>query len=104
MTPNLEAVIATVKNYAEDVRQNMPVEEVFLYGSYASGLAREDSDIDVRFFLIDFSDKYKYNIIVIILKLANKYDLFIKPNAFEVADLYDDPFVREVLRTGIEIV
>ncbi|MDR0548075.1 MAG: nucleotidyltransferase domain-containing protein [Deltaproteobacteria bacterium] len=104
MALNLETVIATVKSYANDVRQNMPVEKVVLYGSYATGLARDDSDVDVCFFIPDFGDKDRHEIIVMMLKLAFKYDLYIEPVAFEVSDLYDDnPFVKEVLRTGIEI-
>jgi hypothetical protein len=36
--------------------------------------------------------------------LSYKYRSFIEPIVFEVSDLYDDnPFVKEVLRTGIEI-
>jgi hypothetical protein len=36
--------------------------------------------------------------------LSYKYKLAIEPNVFEVSELEDDnPFVKEVLRTGIEI-
>ena len=105
MALDLKTVIATVKCYADEVRRNIPVEKVVLYGSYAAGRARDDSDVDVCFFLTDFGDKERYDIIVILLTFASKYDLYIEPNAFEVSDLYtDNPFVKEVLRTGIEIL
>lgn len=40
-------VVKTVQQYANAVRQTFQPEAVILYGSYAKGTAREDSDIDV---------------------------------------------------------
>ena len=42
-----ETAIARVKQYADAVRKSFPVKKVILYGSHASGKAKEDSDIDV---------------------------------------------------------
>jgi predicted nucleotidyltransferase len=82
----------------------MPLEKVVLYGSFAKGSATEDSDVDVCFFLTSFGNITKHDILVKLLGLTYKYDLYIEPNVFEVSDLYDDnPFVKEVLSTGIEI-
>jgi len=41
------AAIESVKKYAERVRHDFDVKKVILFGSYAKGTAREDSDIDV---------------------------------------------------------
>jgi hypothetical protein len=42
---------------------------------------------------------------VSLLGFIYKYNIYIEPNVFEESDLYDDnPFVKEVLRTGIEIL
>jgi predicted nucleotidyltransferase len=104
MAIDLETVTSIVKTYSDEVRKTMSIERVFLYGSYAKGLASDDSDVDVCFFLSSFSGKKRDDIMVKMFGLARKYDLFIEPIAFEVSDLYDDnPFVKEVLRTGIEI-
>jgi predicted nucleotidyltransferase len=104
MAHDLETVISIVKNYVDDVRKVMPVDKVMLYGSYAKGCARNDSDIDICFFLTSFNDMKKHDIVVKLFLFAHKYKLYIEPNVFEVSDLYDDnPFVKEVLRTGIEI-
>jgi predicted nucleotidyltransferase len=104
MALDLETVNKVVKSYADDVRQLMPVEKVILYGSYAKGIAADDSDIDVCFFLTSFGDKEKHDIMLKLMGLIHKYGLYIDPNVFEVSDLYtDNPFVKEVLRTGIEI-
>jgi predicted nucleotidyltransferase len=104
MALDFEAINLIVKNYADEVRQIMPVEKVVLYGSYAKGTATEESDVDICFFLKDFGNKDKHDILVNLLGLIYKYNLYIEPNVFEASDLYNDnPFVKEVLRTGIEI-
>ncbi|MDR0549218.1 MAG: nucleotidyltransferase domain-containing protein [Deltaproteobacteria bacterium] len=105
MAFDLETVIPIIKQFTDEVRQAMPIEKVLLYGSYATGLAKDDSDVDVCFFLTSFGVEDMDSIIVKMYLIAHKYDLYIEPIAFEVSDLYDDnPFVKEVLRTGIEIL
>ncbi|MDR1084817.1 MAG: nucleotidyltransferase domain-containing protein [Deltaproteobacteria bacterium] len=93
-----------MKNYANEVRQILPVEKVELYGSYAKGNATKQSDVDVCFFLASFGGEKWIDIMVKLFDLSYKYRSFIEPMGFEVSDLYDDnPFVKEVLLTGIEI-
>jgi predicted nucleotidyltransferase len=105
MVLNFETITSIVKNYADEVRQIMPVVKVILYGSYAKGTATEQSDVDVCFFLKNFGNKSKHDIMVSLLGFIYKYNIYIEPNVFEESDLYDDnPFVKEVLRTGIEIL
>jgi predicted nucleotidyltransferase len=101
----IEKVIATVKTYADEVRQTMPVAKVFLYGSYAKGTATEHSDVDVCFFLATLHAENCISVLKQLLSLSNKYKLGIEPHVYEVSALEDDddPFVKEVLRTGIEI-
>jgi predicted nucleotidyltransferase len=104
MAFDLEKIKSTVKIYADEVRQVFPVAKVDLYGSYARGAATEHSDVDVCFFLTNIDDQYFINIMKELLNISHKYHLDIEPNLYEVSDLYDDnPFVNEVLRTGIEI-
>ena len=42
-----KSVIEKVRDYAELVRQRFPVKKIILFGSWARGVARPDSDIDV---------------------------------------------------------
>jgi uncharacterized protein len=42
-----QSVIETVRDYALLVRARYPVKRILLYGSFARGTARPDSDIDV---------------------------------------------------------
>lgn len=40
-------IIEKIKKYAQIVRNLMPVKMIILYGSYARGMERKSSDIDV---------------------------------------------------------
>jgi predicted nucleotidyltransferase len=46
-----ETIKQVVHDYVADVRNTMPIDRAFLYGSYAKGTATEHSDIDLCFFL-----------------------------------------------------
>jgi predicted nucleotidyltransferase len=105
MAFNIEKISSTVKNYVDEVRNILPVGKVFLYGSHAKGCATDYSDVDICFFLSNYGDKDWFDIMKMLLKMSYKYDLAIEPNVFELSDLENDnPFVKEVLRTGIEIL
>jgi predicted nucleotidyltransferase len=104
MAFELEKIKQIAKSYADEVRQKMPVGKVFLYGSYAKGIATDKSDVDVCFFLTSYGNQDWFEIMKALFNLTYKYNIAIEPNLFEVSDLYNDnPFVKEVLRTGIEI-
>jgi predicted nucleotidyltransferase len=89
------------------VKAAMPVDRVFLYGSYASKTARWDSDVDLCFFSRAFEGKDILAVLDSLWALKIKYnrDLCLEPNAFPASELENDnPFVKEILRTGREIV
>ena len=107
MANDIEAVTAIVQQYIADVKKAMPIDKVYLYGSYAKGTQRENSDIDLCFFSQAFESRRSLDILTELFYLKIKYDkdLLIDPNAFPTSELYNDnPFVKEVLRTGREIV
>ena len=54
----------------------------------------------------DFESRRSLDILTELFYLKIKYDkdIFIEPNAFPTSELYNDnPFVKEILRTGREI-
>jgi predicted nucleotidyltransferase len=51
-------VVEIAKLYAQKVRSRMPVNMVVLYGSYARGTARKNSDIDVAVVVDKFHGDY----------------------------------------------
>ena len=105
MAVNHETVIQAVVHYVEDVRNAMPIDKVYLFGSYANGTAGEHSDIDLCFFSSSFEDRDRLAVMRELFRLSWKYDAYdIQPCAFATSDLETgNPFVKEVLRTGKEL-
>jgi len=101
----LENVKHIAKDYADNVRQVLSVNKVILFGSIARGAAAETSDVDICFFLDDFGGKSRVDIIGELLKLCRIYKgAFFEPIAFQTSEIEcGNPFVREILSTGVEI-
>ncbi|MDR2140945.1 MAG: nucleotidyltransferase domain-containing protein, partial [Deltaproteobacteria bacterium] len=64
MVIDIEKVKNIVKFYADEAREIMPVDLVYLYGSYAKWTATEHSDVDVRFFLTSYDGDNWDNIMI----------------------------------------
>jgi predicted nucleotidyltransferase len=107
MAVDIKTVMNTVENYVADVKKVFSISKVYLYGSYAKGTQKWDSDVDLCFFMNNFTAKQSIDIGTIFLGMTQKYDprICIEPHIFPVSELYNDnPFVKEVLRTGHEIL
>jgi predicted nucleotidyltransferase len=105
MAFDIEAMNDVISGYVADVRDAIPIDRAFLYGSYAKGTATEHSDIDLCFFSDSFENQSHYDVTYQLFRLTRKYKgIDIEPQGFPTSDLYNDnPFVKEVLRTGREL-
>ena len=104
MAANSEAIKEETKRYADEVRRHLPVDKVYLFGSYANGNADELSDVDVAFFLRDYSGKTRFDVGLQLLKLCRTYKAYFEPFVFETAEIErNNPFVNEIMNTGLEI-
>jgi len=105
MVTDNEAISRTIEDYVNDVKNAMPIDKVFLFGSFAKGSASTHSDIDLCFFSQSFENQDTFNVVRELFRLSRKYgDFDIEPHVFSSSDLEtDNPFVKEVLRTGIEL-
>jgi predicted nucleotidyltransferase len=107
MVIDAKAVMDTVEKYVADVKNVYPIDKVYLYGSYARGTQSWDSDVDLCFFLRSLDSGRSADIGITLLGMTRKYDprICIEPRIFPASELdNDNPFVKEVLRTGYEIV
>jgi predicted nucleotidyltransferase len=106
MAADFEAINKIARNYAADVKQVMPVDKAVLFGSYAKGYATELSDVDICFFLNNYNGKKRYEVIAELLGLGRKYPgIGFEPIVFETSEIQNDnPFVREILATGVELL
>jgi len=106
MAADAKTVKKIINQYIADVKKAMPIDKVYLYGSYAKGTQQENSDVDICFFSESFKSQRNLDILTELFYLKIKYDkdLLIEPNAFPTSELNNDnPFVNEILRTGQEI-
>jgi predicted nucleotidyltransferase len=94
-----------ISGYVSDVKSAMPIDHVFLFGSYAKGTAGDDSDIDLCFFSSEFENKPPIDVLRQLCRLTINYrDVDIEPRGFPTSELQNDnPFVKEIVRTGREI-
>ena len=104
MAANHEAVRQEAKRYADEVRQELPVDKAILFGSYAKGTADALSDVDIAFFIHDFQGKTRFEIGMELLRLTHHYKAYFEPLVFPSSEIArGNPFVNEILLTGQEI-
>ena len=97
-------IIDIVNKYIKIVSKNYNVIAIILFGSYAKGTQREDSDIDIAVITDDIkTDKFDEEINL--MQLRNDIDYRIEPHIISGADYENDetPFVVQVKNTGIKL-
>jgi predicted nucleotidyltransferase len=99
-----QSVIEVVRKFVEELRRNrFRISEVRLFGSYANGRARPESDIDLAVISEDFTgdrfgDRRK------IVPLRRKIDNRIEPVPFRPDDFNNGGMLaEEIKRTGIVV-
>jgi uncharacterized protein len=97
-----QRVIDIVKQYIKIIPKDFGVKKVFLFGSFAKGKEKDDSDIDIALvleYMPDFFYAQKQ-----LMKLRRKIDLRIEPHPIKEQDFNSlNPFAYEIEQTGIVI-
>ena len=92
-----------VKEYLLNVNSEFNIQEAWLFGSYASGDAAIDSDIDIAVVSDDFPESFLLRT-ESLLRLRRDIDLRIEPHGFTSAEFFaSTPFTNEIKRTGDRI-
>ena len=91
-------VIKSVKKYADTVKKFFPVKKIILYGSYANGTPREDSDIDVAVILESVDDDFLKSETKL-FRLKRDIDPRIEPILIEEKN-DKSGFLEEILKIG----
>jgi len=100
-----EDVISKAKKYSELVKaSNLPIQidKTYLFGSYAKGTPNKDSDIDIAFVVSNWEGGY-FETVVPIWSMREEIDIRIEPHIIDPEEDYSY-FLREIQRTGIEII
>ncbi len=96
-------IINDVKYFVEQLKKEINIQSVYLFGSYARGKNKDYSDIDVAIvsnsfegFMLADNDK--------ILEITKNINRMIEPHPFRAEDFTEDnPFVKEIISTGVKI-
>ncbi|WP_071885846.1 nucleotidyltransferase domain-containing protein [Hymenobacter sedentarius] len=99
------AVLERVKAFAESIRgQHISLRKVILFGSYARNEQRQFSDIDVALVADEFTGFGFQDVGLISNAIIQKQFVDIEPHTFSPEQFTDwNPFVQEILRTGIVV-
>jgi predicted nucleotidyltransferase len=92
------AALARARRYAEEVTKELNPEKIVMFGSYATGQANEDSDIDVAVIFNGFEGDF-LRVSSWLWSLTWKVDSHIEPILLDRADDRSG-FVEEVLKTS----
>lgn len=97
-------IMEIVQKYVEKVCENYKIEAIILFGSYAKGIEREDSDIDIAIITDDFNNDI-FDEQLNLKKLRWEIDLRIEPHLIRIEDYKEvsTPFIKEVIDTGIKV-
>jgi predicted nucleotidyltransferase len=95
-------ILKNVKSYLTLIPENLGLKAAYLFGSYAKGLEKESSDVDVAL-IFDRMDDFFQNQQEL-RKLRRKVDLRIEPHPLKSEDFNSrNPFAKEIQETGILI-
>ena len=96
-------IMNSIQKYIEKISQYYKIEAIILFGSYAKGTENEDSDIDIAIISSDFNDIIEDG--AKLIGLTWKIDTRIEPHPITTEDYQkvSNPFVREVVDTGIKV-
>jgi predicted nucleotidyltransferase len=90
--------LACARRYAEEVTKELKPEKIVMFGSYATGQAHEDSDIDVAVIFNGFEGDF-LRVSSWLWSLTWKVDSHIEPILLDRSDDRSG-FVAEVLKTS----
>jgi len=91
------------QRYAETLKSRFEYKKIILFGSYAKGNPREDSDIDIAVVFSDYANRLDRQ--VELMKLTRLIDTRIEPHPFRENEFeISSPFVNEIMTYGTEVV
>ena len=96
-------IVDSVNKFIKEIKKTYNVKAIILFGSYAKGTANEDSDIDIAVVSSDFEDIY--DCMAVLIGMTWDIDARIEPHPILTEDYekVSNPFIKEVVDTGIKV-
>jgi len=87
------------KAYAGLIKKQFNPIDIILFGSFAKGTFRKESDIDIAVVFPDYDDSFDMQLEL--MRLRRKIDSRIEPHPFKQRDFNKfNPFAAEILKYG----
>ena len=104
-TKNKKLIHELIKRYVGELRQRkINIDAAYLFGSCVKGSAHEWSDIDVALLTDTFAGD-SIDFTFQLMRVARDIDAAIEPHPYLTSEFtQDNPFAREVLKTGERVV
>jgi uncharacterized protein len=97
-----QGILNTVKQFLMLIPKEIGVKKAYLFGSFASGSEREESDIDIAVVVENMPDFFSTQ--RLLMRLRRNIDLRIEPHPIREQDFNSsNPFAWEIERTGIKV-
>ena len=107
MVQEQAVILNKLSRFHDSARQLFPIKKMFLYSSYAKGIATENSDIDVAVVIDETDHSKRFDITAKLFHAASDIDVTIEPKCI-FWDEYERPdeasILSEIISTGIELV
>lgn len=96
-------IMNSINKFIEEITKHYNITAIILFGSYAKGTERENSDIDIAVVSDDFEDTYDF--MADLMGLTWDIDARIEPHPIKKKDFDEvsDFFIKEVIDTGIKV-
>ncbi len=98
------SILDSINKYIEEIQKHYKIDSVILFGSYASGNEREDSDIDLAIVLDNYDDVF--DTMADLMGYTLRTDARIEPHPIRKNEYekISNNFIEEIIRTGITII
>lgn len=96
-------ILISINKYIDVINKYFNIDAVILFGSYASGNEREESDIDLAIILDDFEDVF--DTMADLMGYTWNTDARIEPHPIRKKDFENESsyFIKEIINTGIKV-
>ncbi len=98
-----DKIIEIIRGFCAELKQEIPIKEIILFGSYAQGNAKEYSDIDLAVISDWFEGKPKIENMQYLSRIAAAYNSLIEALPFteeEYINLDKRSFLASIIKRG----
>lgn len=97
-----KSIINTANRYIQRIPVELELKKAYLFGSFAKGNERPDSDIDIAVVIGKMDDFFAVQ--MLLMRLRRDIDLRIEPHPIWEGDFnIENPFAYEIEKTGLEL-